>query len=141
MNREPLSLWAKHSDVAQRYTALIDSLMIRILFLPPHSEQNVTRPADRAFNASLLLSGTRCIVQYVLLPFVLPLVGFAADLSVWLSMAIDLVALGALVFSLRRLWRTRAPQRWRYLPLALLMALAISVFLWHDVRFLLAQLV
>lgn len=119
----------------------LDTAIARLLWVTPGAyapPPSAPRCATRAFNASLLLSGTRCIVQYVLLPFVLPILGVAVGLSLWLSLLIDLVALTTLVVSLRRLWRTRAPGRGRYLPLALAMALAITVFLWYDVRLLVA---
>jgi len=77
----------------------------------------------------------RCTLQYVILPFVLPVVGVSGSASLWLSAAISVLALGIMVFNLRRLWNT--PWRWRYLTLSLVAGSAIVLFLYLDLKELL----
>ena len=47
---------------------------------------------------------------------------------------IDLLALGSIIFSLRRFWQLRHPRRWEYLMFSLAILLVIALFLWDDFR-------
>ncbi|WP_419841461.1 hypothetical protein [Candidatus Poriferisodalis sp.] len=91
----------------------------------------------RTLRFSLLISGVRCTLAYVLLPFVAPLVGFAPGVGPVVGLPIALVALWANAASIRRHWRS--DHRWKW-PVSLLNAgiivlLVILVVL--DVRQLL----
>ncbi len=118
----------------------LDTLIGRMLLVGPHASvsasANVSAPAERALTFSLIFSGVRCTVQYVLLPFVLPLFGIVGGLSFGLVALIDLLALGSIIFSLRRFWQLRHPRRWEYLLFSLVILLVISLFLWDDFRHL-----
>ncbi|NJM06123.1 hypothetical protein HC891_07855 [Candidatus Gracilibacteria bacterium] len=116
----------------------LDSLIARALFVRPQPAglpitPDDTRPADRAFGASLVFSALRCILQYIVLPIVLPLVGLAGDFSIGVVMLLDLVALTAIVYSMRRLWQLNHPQRWSFLPMALAIVVLILVMLGYDI--------
>lgn len=67
--------------------------------------------AQRAFSLSMFVSGVRCALAYVVLPFVTPFLGLAPGVGPGLGIAIGTVAIGANVFSLRRFWRLRHPWR------------------------------
>ncbi len=66
---------------------------------------------QRAFSLSMLVSGIRCVLAYVVLPFVTPLLGLAPGVGPVLGIAIGTVAIAANVFSLRRFWRIHHPWR------------------------------
>jgi hypothetical protein len=83
----------------------------------------------------MLWVAVRCTLQYVILPFILPVVGVSGSASLWLSVAVSVFALGMMLFNLRRLWRT--DWRWRYLALSLVAGSAIAVFLYFDLNELL----
>lgn len=63
--------------------------------------------AQRAFSTAMLISGIRCIVAYILLPFVAPLLNLAPGVGPWLGVAIGVVAIAANGFSIRRFSRSR----------------------------------
>jgi hypothetical protein len=67
--------------------------------------------AQRAFSISMFVSGVRCALAYVVLPFVTPFLGLAPGVGPGLGIAIGTVAIGANVYSLRRFWRLRHPWR------------------------------
>ena len=67
--------------------------------------------AQRVFSLSMLVSGVRCALVYVALPFVTPLLGMAPGVGPVLGIAISTVAIAANVFSLRRFWRIHHPWR------------------------------
>jgi hypothetical protein len=96
---------------------------------------NDIRRTDRIMGGSMVFVATRCTLQYVILPFVLPLVGLSGAVSAVLSIAIDMVALGMIGHNVKRLWPTT--WRWRYLGLSTIMIFIIGLFLYLDIRFLL----
>lgn len=67
--------------------------------------------ARRAFSISMIVSGIRCALAYVILPFVTPFLGLAPAVGPGLGIAIGVVAIAANVFSMRRFWRIHHPWR------------------------------
>lgn len=67
--------------------------------------------AQRAFSMSMLVSGIRCVLAYIVLPFVTPFIGLAPGVGPGLGLVVGVVAIGANVFSLRRFWRL--DHRWK----------------------------
>ncbi len=74
------------------------------------TKQSVGR-AERTFSFAIVVSGIRCLLAYVILPFFSPLLAIAPGVSSSFAIAIGAVAIGANVFSLRRFWRIRHPWR------------------------------
>lgn len=75
---------------------------------PSVSAQAAVSSADaqRAFNWAIVISGIRCLIAYILLPFIIPIIGIAEGVGPWLGIAIGLVAIAANVFSIRRFSRS-----------------------------------
>lgn len=92
---------------------------------------------DRLLTGSVIFVSVRCTLQYIVLPFVLPLVGLRSDLSAGISALIDIVALATIAYNVRRLWHTS--WRWRYIGLAAVMIGIIAFMLYQDVRLLLGS--
>ena len=69
------------------------------------------RETERAFSISMLVSGIRCLLTYVVLPFVTPLVGIAPGVGPVLGLNLGTVAIVANVYSVRRFWRAAHPWR------------------------------
>lgn len=98
-------------------------------------ENPADRPANRSFDLSLLISGLRCTLQYMVLPVVLPLIGLTTDATLPLVIVLDILAIVLLVRSLRYFWRVRHPRRFDMLPLSgvifLLVLGALGFDLWQ----------
>lgn len=80
----------------------------------PSSSSTATTTADdaqRGFSRSIVVSGIRCVLTYVVLPFVTPFLGFAPGTGPVIGLVIGTVALAANVLSIRRFWR--ADHRWK----------------------------
>jgi hypothetical protein len=60
----------------------------------------------RTFSVSIMISAVRCMLTYVVLPFLLPLVGLSGTVGPALGLIIGPVAIGANVFTIRRFWAT-----------------------------------
>ncbi|MEF3275581.1 MAG: hypothetical protein K6356_14525 [Chloroflexus sp.] len=130
-------------------TDTLDRVFDRILFLSPQtvaqtsvdetlveSETDEVLPAtpgERAFSLSLFISATRCTLQYVLLPIVLPLIGLTTNISLPLVILLDLLAITMLVRSLRYFWQTRHPRRFDMLPLSSVILFIILFSLGFDI--------
>lgn len=117
----------------------LDRFISRILFVPPpaQAETPTADKAQRTFSLALVFSGVRCILQYVVLPFVLPLVGIAGDFAVHISIVINVAAIFAIIYSLRRFWMVGYRHRWRYLPIALTALVLLVAFLVLDIHMIL----
>jgi len=64
------------------------------------------------FSKSIIISGFRCVLTYVLLPFVAPFLGFAPGIGPGVGLVIGVIALIANFFSIRRFWV--ADHKWKY---------------------------
>jgi hypothetical protein len=132
----------------QSSTALtrLDHLISRLLFIKPISADQPqaaqaageaaagVQRATRTYNLSLMLSAGRCVIQYVVLPFVLPLVGVAGEAATGISLAINLVAILAIIASVRRLWQINYARKWAYLCVAAGALVFIVFFILFDLH-------
>ena len=91
--------------------------------------------AERAFSRSVLISGVRCSLTYVLIPFVFPLVGFGAGVGPLIGIPVGIVAIVANFVSIRRFHQ--ADHRWKLPMIAInagiivLLVILVAVDLTH----------
>lgn len=86
----------------------------------------------RVLGGSMVLVAIRCTLQYVVLPFLLPLLGASTRLSLWFTAALEVGALALMAFNIWRLWNTS--WRWRYLALCALTGSLLVLFLVLDIQ-------
>ena len=115
-----------------------DDLMMRLLFVRRGGAANIgegaaARGAENALTLSLVFSGARCILQYALLPFLLPIVGIAADAATHILLLINALAMISIFFSLRRFWSIGYAHRWRYLIVAAAVLVLLLAFTGYDI--------
>ena len=67
----------------------------------PADDQN---EAARLFSLSIVISGTRCLLTYVVFPWVLPLLGIAGGVGPAVGVVVGIVAIFFNLLSIRR-WR------------------------------------
>lgn len=67
---------------------------------------------ERAFSLSVVISGIRCALTYVIFPWVLPLLGIAGGVGPAIGLIVGAVAIGFNVASIRRFWV--ADHRWKW---------------------------
>lgn len=114
----------------------LDSWIGRLLLVDarPDKRADEAERAQRVMSFSLVFSGVRCILQYAVLPFVLPLIGIASDAAVPLMLVINVLAIVAVFYSLRRFWQIRYVHRWQYLAVAVAALLLLTVFVALDIQ-------
>ena len=94
--------------------------------------------AQRAFNRSMIVSGIRCTLAYVVLPFIAPLIGLAPGVGPVLGITIAVVAIIANVVSIRRFWRAQHPWRKPITVLHVAVIALMVVLIVYDLRELLS---
>lgn len=67
--------------------------------------------AQRGFSRSVVISGIRCTLTYVVLPLIAPFIGLAPNVGPVIGLSVGTVAMAANLFSIRRFWR--ADHRWK----------------------------
>lgn len=90
-----------------------DRFMRRLLRLPEGTTSTAAE-ARSAFQKSLVFTTCRCLLMYIILPFVLPAVGIARGVGPVIGIAIGILAMVSIVYSIRRFWRANHPKRWHY---------------------------
>lgn len=120
-----------------RFNPVIYHLSGEIMADSLEPTQDQINRANRSVGGSLILSSIRCTLQYIVLPFVLPLLGFGGIFSSVLTLVLSAAAVTLILYNVVELWPTS--WRWRYLGLATVLLLIMAVFLVDDVRRLLAS--
>ena len=77
-----------------------------------HAVAPAPAPAERVFSTSVVVSGVRCFLAYVLFPWLLPAAGIASGVGSGLGLAIGAVAIVFNGLSIRRFQRTGHRYRW-----------------------------
>jgi len=107
-------------------TSPLDAFMRRLLRLPAGADPG--RTAEKAFGTSLLISTVRCLLTYVLLPLLKPVIDLSGGVGPVVGLVLAAVSSTAIVFSMRRFWRANHRFRWAYTVLGggILVLLAIQ---------------
>ncbi|MFT4213685.1 MAG: hypothetical protein QM622_02785 [Microbacterium sp.] len=90
-----------------------DRFMRRLLRISD-IDRTAAAGAHRAFRVSIVVSGIRCLVTYLLVPILVPLTALAGLIAAPLSIALCLYAIVNGVVSVRRFWVSNHRQRWMY---------------------------
>jgi hypothetical protein len=98
--------------VPQRSSA--DRVMRRILGLPVDAPPGTAEGARKAFQTSMMVATVRCLLMYIVFPFVLPALGIARGVGPAIGLAVNAVAMVCIVLSMRRFFRADHPKRWWY---------------------------
>lgn len=118
MSESPVDTSAQHTlcdpaPLAPPRTAP-DRFMRRLLRLPVDGPKATAAEAQKAFQTSVAVAAVRCLIMYVLLPFVIPVIGIAAGVGPWIGLPIAVAAIVAVTMSIRRFWRADHSKRWHY---------------------------
>jgi hypothetical protein len=110
-----------------------DLRMRRLLALPTDAPVASKASAVQLVERSLMISAVRCLLTYVILPFVAPVLGFATGVAPVVGISVGLVAIAANVASVRRFWRADHRYRWHYTVLAAAIVVALVWLIVADV--------
>ena len=111
----------------------LDRRMRRLLFLPADPTPTVSeRSARRVFEVSIYISAARCLLTYIILPFVFPIIGVSTRATPAIGLPVSFIAIAADVMSIRRFWRADHRFRWHYTALAGAIIVAMLVLVAID---------
>lgn len=130
----PVAPPVERSAPSVRSDARADRFMRRLLRVSEVKRSARTdREAHRGFQTSLLVSAVRCIVTYLLIPILTPIISFAGVLSAPIGIALCAVAFVSGTMSLRRFWASNHPARWMYTWFIAVVFLVLTVAVAVDV--------
>lgn len=106
-----------------------DRRMRAVLRLPATVDRGAVVGAQSAMRTSLLISAVRCLLMYIVLPFVAPAVVHASGAVGMAVAVVDVVAIACIVASIRRFFAALDRRRWQYTAFAVCVLgfLAVSV--------------
>jgi len=114
-----------------------DVAMRRLLLLRERPTGVTDASAYSAFQKSMMISALRCTLTYVILPFVVPAVGFAKGVGPVVGITIGVVAMVCDVFAIRRFFAVDHRWRWHFTGIVLCVMCLLTVLLVRDVANLL----
>lgn len=91
-----------------------DRRMRRLLRLPEDGPRVSIMDAQNAFSRSIAISAARCLLTYVLLPLLGPVLGLSGALGPILGITLSLVSMVAIVAATRRFFAADHKWRWGY---------------------------
>lgn len=109
-----------------------DLFVRRLLRVPEHPEGLTDAAAYSAFQRSMVISGIRCTLTYLVFPIILPLLGLAAGVGPLVGIVIGTVAIVCDVFSIRRFFAVDHKWRWWFSGIALSVVVLLFVLLVED---------
>ncbi|MCC5954250.1 MAG: hypothetical protein JJU45_19335 [Acidimicrobiia bacterium] len=125
-------------DVVVPQRSVADRRMRRLLRLPTEGPKASIMGAHNAFSSSIALSATRCLITYVIIPLMGPVIGLTGGVGAWLGLVLGAVSAGFIIYSVRRFFAADHKWRWAYASIGggLLVLLAVQAV--FDVRNLLS---
>jgi hypothetical protein len=112
---------------AARPRSAADEAMCRLLCIPAERRARATEDdADRIFSVSMVLSGLRCLLSYIVLPILLPLLGLTTGVGPIVGLPVGIVALYFDVKGIRRFWIANHRHRW---PISVIYAAVMAMVL------------
>lgn len=111
----PLGLASEPASVESsvvRSTA--DRRARRFLRLPVDGPPTSIFAANNAFSQSIAISATRCLVTYIAIPFVLPLLNLSGRVGPFVSILLSLASIIAITVATRRFFGADHKWRWWY---------------------------
>lgn len=114
----------------ERSTA--DRFMRRLLRVHG-KDTKVLNDAHKAFRVSVVISGIRCLITYLLIPVLVPLLSFAGVVAAPIGIALCVVAVVNGIVSVRRFWISDHRSRWMYTWFMVLVFVVLGIALYADI--------
>ncbi len=95
-------------------------------------DQGSGEGAHRAFRTSVVISGIRCLITYLVIPVVVPLLALGGWVAAPIGIALCIFAVVNGIVSLKRFWRSDHPKRWMYTMFMAVVFVILAVALVAD---------
>lgn len=101
-----------HTSVPARSAA--DRTMRRVLRLPVDAPKQSIMGAEGVFGKSIVVSGLRCTLTYIVLPLLAPIFNLSGASLPVIGLLLGAVSMVAIVISMRRFFAADHKYRWGY---------------------------
>ncbi len=95
-------------------------------------EPRPSEEAHRAFRISVVVSGIRCLITYLLVPVLVPVLSLAGWVAAPVGIALCTYAVVNGVISMRRFWGSDHPHRWLYTGFMAVVFVVLALALVSD---------
>ncbi len=113
-----------------------DDGMRRLLRIPEDRPPIDESDTHRIFSLSILLSATRCLLSYIVLPILLPIAGVARGVGPAIGIPVGLLALYFDYLGIRRFWLADHRQRWAFSALYAAVGTMVAILVIVDITHL-----
>ncbi|MGO1563084.1 MAG: hypothetical protein ACTHW7_14805 [Actinomycetaceae bacterium] len=108
-----------------------DRFMRALLRVAPETGSDAG--AHRRLRVSLFVSAVRCIITYVLIPVLVPILSIAQVLAAPVGIALCALAVVTGITSLRRFWALNHRSRWMYTAFVAVVFVTLAFALYSDI--------
>lgn len=116
------------------YTAT-DRFMRKLLFIKDQPvDPGATAKAHKAFRTSLVVTAIRCLITYLAVPILIPLLALSGTIAGPISIALCLFAIVNGIISVRRFWQANHSKRWMYTAFMGLVMVVLVLAIIIDIR-------
>jgi O-antigen/teichoic acid export membrane protein len=116
-----------------------DRFMRRLLRVGDVVDKNAILGARRDTTAAIVVSGIRCIITYLLIPILAPIVGLSGAASAPLTIALSVLAIYMGISGVRRFWIADHRARWAYTSFIGVVVVLLLIGIVVDVRTILTS--
>jgi len=110
-----------------------DKFMRRLLRVPEERKPIPESDTNKIFGTSILLSATRCLLSYIVLPILLPAIGLAKGVGPIIGIPIGILALTFDFLGIRRFWLADHHQRWLFTAIYAIVGAMVLTLLIVDI--------
>lgn len=116
-----------------RSDASADRAMRRLLQVDG-LDRGASAGAHRAFRTSVLVSAVRCLITYLAIPVLVPLLSLSGWVAAPIGIVLCIIAVVNGVVSVRRFWVADHPRRWMYTSFMGVVFLILAVAMYAELH-------
>lgn len=105
---------AADTDISVPERSAADRVMRRVLRLPVDAPKQSIMGAEGVFGKSIMVSGLRCTLTYIVLPLLAPIFNLSGASLPVIGLLLGAVSMVAIVISMRRFFAADHKYRWGY---------------------------
>ncbi len=116
-----------------RKQSAADAFMCKLLCIPANRPKISEEQAHKMFGLSIAISGVRCLLSYIILPVLLPILGLATGVGPIIGIPVGLLALVFDIKGIRRFWLSGHQWRWQMSVIYLFVIVMVVGLLLVDI--------
>lgn len=89
--------------------------------------------AHRGFRIALVVTGIRCLITYLLIPILVPVVGLAGIVAAPVGLVLCVIAVVNGIYSVRRFWISDSRHKWTYTWFIAIVFVILAIAMVSDI--------